>query len=196
MIRGANMSGKIYVEAADVWSYYEKHKGELHNATKVVAEREEYGVEIILTTVTDTDGSDQPIIVAMVDDEEIAEAMVFDYYDCRNMVKMFYEDYCLSDEFLSEMLEETISYTTSEQSEIIEDRENEIDDAIYALMDTLVQNMEEMTDDTNELCDDVKDHICEYLYKKHGISIYRPMYLECEDGTDEFCKFPYDEMEI
>ena len=49
-------------------------------------------------------------------------------------------------------------------------------------------------DCTGEVLDDLKDHFLEYMYRKHGFDIYRPMVLEDEDGTEFFEEYPYEHM--
>ena len=40
---------KITVNASDVWDYFQKHKEELEKSEHIIAENEEYGVEISIT---------------------------------------------------------------------------------------------------------------------------------------------------
>ena len=42
--------------------------------------------------------------------------------------------------------------------------------------------------------DDIKEHVLEYIARKHRLPIYRPMYLEGEDGKDFYSEYPYEEM--
>ena len=49
-------------------------------------------------------------------------------------------------------------------------------------------------DDIDDAIVDVKEHMLEYMARKPGLLIYRPMYLEDEDGKDFYSEYPYEEM--
>ena len=76
---------------------------------------------------------------------------------------------------------------------LIDEREEEIDAAVRDLVNIVsVTGCYNLTD---EAVDDLKDHFLEYMHRKLGISIYRPMYLEDADtGEDYFTEYPYDDM--
>ena len=79
------------------------------------------------------------------------------------------------------------------EKEIIEEREDEITVLFQNLLfDLLVDTANE--DIINDIVEDVKEHTLEYIARKHGMPIYRPMYLEGEDGTDFYSEYPYEEM--
>ena len=45
------------------------------------------------------------------------------------------------------------------------------------------------------MVEDVKEHLLEYFYRKHGLSVYRPMELEDDEGV--FIEdYPYECMEF
>ena len=76
---------------------------------------------------------------------------------------------------------------------MIDEREDEIElsvrDFVSVVSDTGCYNIED------EVIDDLKEHFLEYMYRKWGIGIYRPMYLEDTDtGEDYFTEYPYDDL--
>ena len=84
-----------------------------------------------------------------------------------------------------------------DQEDMISERELELDEAISLLLDTVLEEDAVMFfgTETDEVCEDLKDHILEYLYRKHGISVRRPMVLEdTETGEEFFEEYPYDSM--
>jgi len=184
------MASKVYVEPADVWGYYINHQRELEHATKVLAERKEFGVEVWLM-----DDQGFPYVMVVADDEDLEAETILTAKDCAETVSMFYDTY-LSDSYMHDVVDEVEEYSTSDMVDMIEERESELDTAVWDMLEIIVQNIAAVSEDPDKLCEDIKDHICEYLFKKHKISVYRPMFLECEDGTDEFFKFPYDEMDF
>ena len=185
------MAERIIIEAQDVWGYFEDNKEKLATSMEMIASNIDYGTEIYLS-----EEEDYPMLIAMVDDDVDCEELILNERDCYETVTRFYENYISSGAFNALVGEETSVLSTSEEMDLIEERELKIDDAVYSLMNVLVPNLFDINDDPDEIYEDLKDHICEYLYKQYGFSVYRPMYLECEDGTDEFCEFPYEEMEF
>ena len=184
------MAARTIVEASDVWDYFMEHKSELANSLTMIAENHEYGIGIFLT-----EDDDLPLIMVTADDEEIEEEAIVSRRDCESTVGEIYDKY-LSKDVVNILIDESVDYTEAEELETIDEREMELDDAIYGCLMAIAPNLFDIADDPDELCEDLKDHICEYLYTQHGISVYRPMYLETEDGTDEFTEFPYPEMEL
>lgn len=184
------MAARIIVDHGDVWDYFNEHIDELCGAMKMIADNSQYGIEIYLTET-----GNLPTIMASSDGEEIEEESCVSANDCAKTVKEFYDKY-LSDSVVNILMGVSEDHTASEELELIDERECEIDDAMYTLLDTLVPGLFDFANDPDELCEELKDHICEYLYQNHNISVYRPMYLECEDGAEEFSEYPYPEMEL
>lgn len=184
------MAERIIVEANDVWDYFLWQKHELQGSMKEIAKNDEYGVEIYLTS-----DKDLPLIVVTADDEEVYEEHIISRHDCATTVKDIYDEY-LTSNAIKALTGDDNEYTAAEEMEMIDDRESELTDAVYVLLLEFAANIFEVAEDADELCEGIKDLICEYLYRKHGISVYRPMYLEDEDGTDEFVEFPYPEIEF
>lgn len=184
------MAARIIIDPGDVWDYFNEHMDELFGSMKMIADNSQYGIEIYLTET-----GNLPTIMASADGEEIDEESCVSANDCATTVQDFYDKY-LSDSVVSILMGECEDKSMSEELELIDERELEIDEAIYMLLDTLVPNLLDVAEDPDEIYEEMKERICESLYKDYGISVYRPMYLECEDGTDEFCEYPYPEMEL
>ena len=80
---------------------------------------------------------------------------------------------------------------------MIAERELELDDAFTMLLDTLIEEDLGLFfgAEADEILEDIKDHTLEYLYRKHGISVRRPMVLEDEETNEDFFEeYPYDSM--
>lgn len=188
------MAARILIEASDVWGYFINHKKELYDEMKMIADNHEYGIEVYLTI-----SNDLPLIIVTADDEEVYGEPAATYYDCKAVVSDIYNNY-LSNEVLNILANEEEGIDADEEleteEELIDKRKMELIDVAYIFLETAVPDICDVADDVDTLCENVVDHICEYLYKKYGISIYRPMYLEDEDGSDYFTKYPYPEMEM
>lgn len=188
------MSEKIIIEAENVWDYFEESEEQLSSGVmEKIASNNDYGVEIFLTG--DEDG--YPIVVVIVDDEVVEEEYILNKEDCYDTVSKYYDTY-LSHSAIDFLSGEHDSFDEdiSDELDKIDEREGELDEAIYTCLDVFVPNLLDISRDPDSVYEDIKDHLCEYLYRKYGVSVYRPMYLECEDGSDEFFEFPYSEMEF
>ena len=165
------------MEPSEVWEYICSNSYSIKNAMVLINENESMGIEIY-ATITD---SVPEIVVTDAEGEMIDSVSVTNAIECEEAVEELYEEY--------------MEYAGEEE---IEEREAEIS-AIFE--DLLIQlcpdDMGELLPiEYKEVLNDVVDHMCEYLYVKHGISVYRPMYLECSNGKKEYYDFPYPEMDL
>ncbi len=78
----------------------------------------------------------------------------------------------------------------------IESREAELQAAVCDMLESFLIGADEVDfeDGFDEMGEFFKDMICEQLYLKFGVSVYRPMYLENETEELEYEEFPYEEM--
>lgn len=184
------MAERIIIEPGEVWEHFEEHEKELSTKAEMIATNSDYGIEICLT-----EDNGLPSVIVSADGELLDEESYWCERDCTDGVREMYDKY-LSKDVIDILTGEDNEYTLSEQLEIIDERESEIDDALYDFLTALAPNFFEVADNPDEICEELKDNICEYLFSQHGISVYRPMFLEDEDGTDYFTEFPYPEMEL
>ena len=187
---------KIDVESSEIWDYSLEHEDELSRNQHLMAENDDYGMEVWLTMAN---GS--PELIVECDGNEIYREDIFNEKDAKRTADRIYDDY-LSIKAIETMTdsEDKTFYIEDESEEeyddeqmLIDEREEEIDAAVRDLVnivsDTGCYNL------TDEAVDDLKEHFLEYMHRKLGISIYRPMYLEDADtGEDYFTEYPYDDM--
>lgn len=190
------MAQHILVEASDVWGLFQKEKEELSGHERKIADNPEFGAVVCLS-----EEQGKPNIIAYLDDEEVYEELCVSESDCKMTVQKFYDEY-LTEKVLNRYFgeEEEEDYTHLEEQTEIDERESELDDAVlYFLeiaMDMSGYTLDDFTDEADEIYEDVKDHFLEYLARKWGLPIRRPMYLEDEDGEEFFEEYPYDCMEF
>lgn len=187
---------KIDVESSEIWDYSLEHEDELSRNQHLMAENDDYGMEVWLTMAN---GS--PELIVECDGNEIYREDIFNEKDAKRTADRIYDDY-LSIKAIETMTdsEDKTVYVEDESEEeyddeqmLIDEREEEIDaavrDFVNIVSDTGCYNL------TDEAVDDLKEHFLEYMHRKLGISIYRPMYLEDADtGEDYFIEYPYDDM--
>ena len=84
-----------------------------------------------------------------------------------------------------------------EQQDAIEEREMELDIAVSEFISAVLGGDAYLdSEDYDDIIEDCKDHFLEYLARKHGLDIFRPMVLEDEDGEDFYEEYPYECMEF
>lgn len=188
------MTRTITVGSADIVDYYRKNKFRLSQESEDIAENEAIGVVIYLS---DTNG--RPTITVLADDMQVAEATT-GVDGLSELTQTMYDTYLDEQAFISAMTEgETDDeYNEEELAEaLINEREDELDVAVDDFLATVLQtNGYEYDSIIDELHDDVKEHFLEYLARKFKIELYRPMYLEDENGEDFFEEYPYGCMEF
>lgn len=82
------------------------------------------------------------------------------------------------------------------KEERIEQREQEltdiIDDLLYMILEDDFYSVVGC-EAYNAIVDDLKEHLLEYLWRKHGISVRRPMELiDKESGRIFYDEYPYE----
>lgn len=183
------MACKIYVPASEVCGFFLKNKKRLEAGAELIAENCEYGVEVFLAEALGL-----PKIEVYADDDLVYEEAVIDRECCAETVEDIYDTY-LTDNVVKILSgENEIS-----QDDEIDQRETELDmlvtDFITGVMST-GGYFDSGAADADEIVDDCKEHFLEYLARKHGLRVYRPMYLEDEDGNEFFDEYPYECMEF
>lgn len=183
------MSEEIILKPNEVWKYAMDHFAWLKNDSFVIGENKESGIEITLSAE-----DEYPVIVVTSDDEEVDYQVVKSSADCEATVSEIYDTWLSSNVAASALAKNEIDKESEREN--IDQRENELDEAIDWLLSEIAPDYMDQVEDLEDVFSDMKDMICEYLYTKCGISVYRPMYLENENGVDEYYDFPYPEMDI
>jgi len=146
---------KIIISAGDVWGYFQKHKEELQKTEHIIAENEEFGVEISLSAENGL-----PCFVVTADNYQYDEERAVSESDCKETVEKLYDNY-LTTNFVDDEVPED---SRLDQEDMISERELELDEAISLLLDTVLEEDAVMFfgTETDEICEDLKDHILEY----------------------------------
>lgn len=186
------MASKIIIEAEQVWDYFNTNFIKLKNAMHKIAEYEEYGIEIYIT-----EASSLPRFVVEADSITLYEESVVNEVDCEITAKEIYDEY-LTEKAIEKMLDDGSGISDEEefQNMEIEERENELFAAVFDCIDTFCDGVLAHYSEMDEICEDLKDLICEYLYIKWGLEPRRPMILEYEDGSESYEEYPYSFMEL
>lgn len=193
------MSEVMVLKPNEVWKYAMEHFSWIKDTPFVIGSNKESGIEITLSV-----DEEYPVIFVTSDGEEVDYEVVKSSADCEATVSEIYDTWLptgtASNTLVKDELDDEEADYESEirEKESIDQREMGLDECIdWILSEIDPEYLEELgTVTTDEVFSDLKDMICEYLYKKCGISVYRPMYLENEHGVDEYYEYPYPEMDI
>lgn len=185
---------EIIIEPCRLWGYIQeqdKHS-ELDGVMCEIAKNEEYGIAVYITR----DGkNDRYSILVEADDMEIFSDYIYDKEDAEETCNMVYDNYLTDKVF--ELFFESEDDTTLSQEDKIELREEELDESVTSfIMDVLGGDTYFDSVDFDDIVKDCKEHFLEYMARKHGFEIYRPMILEDENGEDFFEEYPYECMEF
>lgn len=190
------MPENIKIRASEVWDYFHKYQSEFEDKMEQIAARVDYGVDIFLT-------SDHgfPNIVVMHDDLNVYEETIYGKKYCANAVSDIYDRFLTGNAF-SELAgvdtqqkstDDSDNASVLEEQDAIAESEAYLDEAVLefltAVLDTANLNL---CDD--EIIEDVKDHFLEYLFRKHRLGIFRPMFLDYGNGDVRLEEYPYENM--
>lgn len=182
----------IIIKTSDVWSYFNRNRAELETTMMVIAENPEYGVIIYLSSEDDL-----PMFTVTADGYTCKEETAVSANKCREIAQRLYEEY-LTEKFLNlELFNSDYDESLLDIEDRISERELELDDVISLLISTAIdEDYDILGSDLDDICEDIKDHILEYMARKHGLAVRRPMILEDENGEEFFEEYPYEYMEF
>lgn len=182
------MSVKIILKPENVWQYYKDHTAEFRNHMKLAACNEEFDTEIQIC-----EEGDLLTVYAYLDDQPVGSEEIINASDAKASMERMYQEYIYNAEGLVEQWK--LQQEADEEEDTIETRELELDDAAYEfLVSVLGEAFDVHSKETQEILEDVKDCVLPMLYEKHGIEVYRPMYIADDNGNEEFCLYPYSEI--
>lgn len=180
-------NANIIIEAKDVWNYFTEHRKELIEDMITIAENTDFDVTIYLTNEDDL-----PYLMVESDNINSVQINIEDEESCGSIVQEAYKQY-LTENILSIIAAEQEAEEDVEL--IIEEREGDIDGFILRLLEDLFGDDEQIiySEEVDDIVEDCKEHFLEYLYRKHNLSVYRPMELEDDEGVF-FEEYPYEYM--
>ena len=172
----------------------------MKNESVIIAESENPDYTVCVTD----NNHGHPLLEIYGDDERnpLYTVLVHDEHDCKRVVQNIYKfnlkylgDDAQDDGAFDDNRQiKTQSSNDDEEDEIYE-REDALIFAASDFLETLLEYNEYEVDAIygEDFIKDVIDDFCEYLAKKHYISVYRPM-LVTVDGVKVFCEFPYEDL--
>ena len=187
------MSIKIHVEPEDVWDFFYDNPVRMEDEMVAIAENEDTKFAVFLT---DNDCGLPLLIVYRGEHKEYEERTVSDR-DCRETAQKMYTKYLYPVTVsTSVMQEEDICDSYEAQMELVCEREDELNIALNDFLEIVLGCNSEQIEfmHGHDFVEQVLDDICEYFANDHLISIFRPTFIPNDDGTEEFIKYPYNEL--
>lgn len=196
------MGVEIRVQHDKTWEFFFENRQKLHNKMLLLASNAE--IEGTTTSIYMSEEDGFPQFVVFVDDEPVYMTEVCNKKQCVQEAKDLYDQYIYdlyNDDDPDDILDQFGSAAPAAESD--EEIENErsicysedaLDQAFGGLLETIAEQDYYQRPDADKISDDIKELVCEYLYRKYGISVYRPMYLEDENNKEFFVEHPYEHM--
>lgn len=174
---------KIIHQPEEVWQVFLDMQG--HSDSELLAENEECGIKIWLDLDDKTSTTMTVPVVSVENDGLTIDAVCAESEDeLIEFVEDLYEMY-LDETAVAEMQEVVNEATGRDIEEREEDLNTLVSDFIIESCQTYSQSEE-----FEEIVRDLKEHFLAYMYRKHGLSPYRPMFVKV-DGKETFMEYPY-----
>lgn len=182
---------KIFVPPKDLWEYFDKNRLHLLSVMEPIAQNSDFDVIIYISN-----DRGLPLLTIESSNVDSVGFPIESKNTCEATASKVYELY-LTEQIVSVMMEEIESETEElDIEDVIAEREADIDSFFERLIDDLFGVASGCDTVVNQdVINDCKEHLLEYLYRKHGLSVYRPMELEDDDGV--FVEdYPYECMDF
>lgn len=180
---------EITIEPCNLWEYMEKKdkEGQLGAVMYEIAKNEEYGISVYASK----DEKGRYCIVVEADEYEVFNEWVTDRDDAEVTCAKVYENY------LTEKVIQVLSDVGGDEEdpdieEEIRLREDELTNCTEEFLMEILGRDAYFDGVEFEMINDCKEHFIEYVARKYGLPIYRPMILEDENGEDFFEEYPYE----
>lgn len=176
---------KVKVYPDDIWDYFlDCQISSCNSVFDEIAYNREYGVSVYLGETE----VGYPEFSVFDDGDEIFYEEARTPEECADILEMIYDTY-LPDGKIIDCYE-----SKYEEEEVISRRE----DTLYAATHNFFAEVLDLalpdSQDFDNVIEDCMNHFLEYMARKHNLDIYRPMYLEDENGKVSFEEYPYPQL--
>jgi hypothetical protein len=200
--RCIRMGVKIHIEPDKTWSFFKANPKRMNDEMVAVAENDETEYAVYLTD----DGFRHPLFVVCKGDKQIYEEDATSAADCADTAKRLYAQHLfpvtqsksglhpIGNEDMWEAMHSADDIEPTEQEDTIYEREDELILALSDFLQVALCCPEDVELDDmygSNIVTQILDGFCEYLSNEHCISIYRPTFLQGENGEDIYTEYPY-----
>lgn len=179
---------EVYLNPNAVWDYFMENMDNLQKKTVILAKNGRTGYEICLTS-----DHDHPTIEVFLNDTIKEKYQAINAADILAETTRLYADYLI----VPKVCTPEKKLTEEEQKErLTSRRDEELTDAFRAFLEVVWKDDPELFYEgiDEEEIDEMLNETLDNIGYGHGLSIYRPCYLQDENNNEFFTMYPYDEV--
>ena len=191
---------KIVYDPSEIYEVFQEEKLDIANHRLLVAENDDF--QIFLDCMASKSLEYIGMMVIESEGYIIEEDFFDDEKECNSIFEKAFINYIFTAETTDvvDKKDETNDTVYDKNGKLdifyvdeIEQREGDLSLAVINFIDAIsdTQMSYALTD---EEVDEIKDHFIEYLYRKFGLSIYRPMELVMDNGDEVYEEYPYPKL--
>lgn len=182
---------RIYLEPSLIWKFFSCSHNRLQSEMVLIAEN----IDTKYAVYVDEDNGVLRIHVCKGDSAPEYTQVLVNEDQCAEIATHVYRQYLFSIIIAdSEPVEEDDYLSQQDMKDMQYEREDELRLAMMDFLSVaLGSDLESVMIDLEDgQVEDILDHILQYLAEEHGVSVWRPMFVENEQtGVEEFCEYPY-----
>lgn len=191
---------KIVYDPEEIYEVFQEEKLDIANHRLLVAENDYF--QIFLDCMASKSLEYIGMMVIESEGYIIEEDFFEDEKECNDIFEKAYINYILTETVVEKAEEEeNVNDTIYDKDgklniayvDEIEQREGDLTLAVINFIDAIsdTQMSYALTDEEVE---EIKDHFIEYLYRKFGLSIFRPMEIVMDNGDEVYEEYPYPKL--
>ena len=191
---------KIVYDPEEIYEVFQEEKLDIANHRLLVAENDDF--QIFLDCMASKSLEYIGMMVIESEGYIIEEDFFDDEKECNSIFEKAFINYIFTAETTGvvDKKDETNDTVYDKDGKLdifyvdeIEQREGDLSLAVVNFIDAIsdTQMSYALTD---EEVDEIKDHFIEYLYRKFGLSIYRPMEIVMDNGDEVYEEYPYPKL--
>lgn len=198
------MGVKIYIPAADVWSFFENNRKRLSEEMVIIAENTETEYTVYLT-----EENEYPLFVVCKGDEDAEyDEGAISQKDCEDTAQRCFLRYLYpvtvtackkSIPFEEDDDDLTEDFTKQEMEDAMYEREDELAMAMGDFLQVVLQEGVDGTDVVDsyglDLINEVLEHTLQHIAEFYGFPVYRPTLIVNDLGEEEYVDYPYNDEE-
>lgn len=192
---------RVFVPTNELWEFYVRNWKRCREEMVLIAENTETGYAVYMT-----DDNGAPMFSVCKGDEQPEYEEHVGSADCEETARKLFMRYLVpftvvdNDAVISGGTEDAgdhdPGFITPDMKDEMYEREDELDLAIRDFLAVVLQKYDSeavSAEFEEDFIQEVLNHILEYLTDNHCIQIFRPMVFTDDDGSEVYCKFPYEE---
>ncbi len=192
------MGAEVYIQANDVWKFFQDNKKRLSREMVIVAENTDSDYAVYLS-----EEGDLPVLsVCRGNNDAEYEEYILNESDCAPSTKRLFIQYLLPVTVIDNSAEEPPKEQSRQYKEDLSYERR--DELTLALCEFLSVVFEDALDDSTGILDlygeplitEILESFLEYLAQEQCFPIYYPMLItDMETGSEEFVEYPFNDDE-